>query len=114
MRLRNTVAAALGALLLSAFLPASPAAAADGEFRYTYVGLNGLALQGALTDPESGQCINIPETDGSLLPAFAPRNFTNATATVFLDADCNGDTFYVMNPGRVLGERLRLRSVVFS
>ncbi|MFG3350324.1 hypothetical protein ACGF1Z_35415 [Streptomyces sp. NPDC048018] len=39
MRLRNTVAAALGALLLSAALPTSPA---TGDFAYTYGGLNGL------------------------------------------------------------------------
>lgn len=114
MRLRNTVAAALGALLLSAALPTSPAAAATGDFAYTYVGLNGLNLRGELNDPNSRECINIPETVGSALPAFAPRNYTNATATVFLEADCDGDTYYVMEPGKRLGDRLRLRSVVFS
>ncbi|MFE9259205.1 hypothetical protein [Streptomyces sp. NPDC006879] len=114
MRLRNTVAAALGALLLSAALPASPAAAANGEFLYTYVGLNGLNLRGTLPNPDSNVCINIPETDDDNLPAFAPRNFTDSSATVFLDADCNGDVFYVMPPGKRLGDRLRLRSVVFS
>lgn len=114
MRLRSTLAAALGGLLLSVALPASPAAAANGDFAYTYVGLNGLNLRGALTDPESGVCINIPETVGSALPAFAPRNSTDAFATVFLDADCQGDAFYTMTPGKRLGERLRLRSVVFS
>ncbi|MFJ3978022.1 hypothetical protein [Streptomyces sp. NPDC090021] len=114
MRLRNILAAALGALMLSAALPASPAAAAQGDFLYTYVGLNGARLRGQLVDPPSSQCIDIPETVDSALPAFAPRNFTDATATVFLEADCAGDVFYVMPPGRVLGDRLRLRSVVFS
>ncbi|WP_371640701.1 hypothetical protein [Streptomyces virginiae] len=114
MRLRNTVAAALGALLLSAALPTSPAAAATGDFVYTYVGLNGLSLRGELNAPNSGECINIPETVGSALPAFAPRNYTTSTATVFLEADCDGDTFYAMSPGQRLGDRLRLRSVVFS
>ncbi|MER7764014.1 hypothetical protein [Streptomyces sp. NPDC097619] len=114
MRMRSTLAAALGALLLSVALPASPAAAADGEFVYTYVGLNGLNLRGTLPDPDSNVCIDIPETVGSNLPAFAPRNFTDSTATVFLDANCNGDVFYVMPPGKRLGDRLRFRSVVFS
>ncbi|AQT75682.1 MULTISPECIES: hypothetical protein [Streptomyces] len=114
MRLRSALAAAVGGLLLSVALPSSPAAAANGEFVYTYVGLNGVSLRGALPDPESRVCITIPETVDSALPAFAPGNFTDATATVFLDADCNGDTFYVMPPGRRLGDRLRLRSVVFS
>ncbi|GGS88628.1 MULTISPECIES: hypothetical protein [Streptomyces] len=114
MRLRSALAAALGGLMLSAALPSSPASAATGEFVYTYVGLNSVALRGVLADPESGQCINLPETVGSALPAHAPRNHTNSTATVFLDADCDGDTFYVMNPGKVLGDRLRLRSVVFG
>jgi hypothetical protein len=114
MRLRNTLAAALGALLLSVALPASPAAAANGEFVYTYVGLNGLNLRGVLAEPDSRICIDIPETIGSELPALAPRNFTDSTATVFLDADCNGDVFYVMPPGKRLGDRLRFRSVVFN
>ncbi|WP_327301884.1 hypothetical protein [Streptomyces goshikiensis] len=114
MRLRNTVAAALGSLLLSAVLPTSPAAAATGDFVYTYVGLNGLNLRGELNNPSSGECINIPETVGSVLPALAPRNYTTATATVFLDADCDGDVYRTMAPGQRLGNSLRLRSVIFS
>ncbi|WKV75438.1 hypothetical protein AW27_030310 [Streptomyces sp. PCS3-D2] len=114
MRLRNTVAAALGALMLSAALPTSPASAASGEFLYSYVGTNGVNLRGALVEPDSGQCINIPETGDSSPPAFAPRNFTDATATAFLDANCDGDVFFTMRPGQVVGNRLRLRSVVFS
>ncbi|MER7764118.1 hypothetical protein [Streptomyces sp. NPDC097619] len=114
MRVRRTLAAVLGGALLSLALPSTPAAAADGEFLYSYVGSNGLNLRGVLADPESRECIDIPETVGSELPAFAPRNLTDATATVFLDSDCNGDVFFVMPPGKRLGDRLRLRSVVFS
>ncbi|MCX5581942.1 hypothetical protein [Streptomyces erythrochromogenes] len=114
MRLRSTLAAALGGLMLSMALPSAPASAATGDFLYTYVGLNGVSLRGELTDPQSGECINITETVGSALPAFAPRNFTTSTATVFLEDNCNGDVFHTMNPGQILGNRLRLRSVVFS
>ncbi|MFD7454211.1 hypothetical protein [Kitasatospora sp. NPDC059827] len=45
-------------------------------------------------------------------PAYAPKNLT--TATVFLDFNCEGDTYYTMNPGKILGNRLKFRSVVFS
>ncbi|MFD4911117.1 hypothetical protein [Kitasatospora purpeofusca] len=114
MRLRSSLAAAPGGLMLAVALPSSPASAATGDFVYTYVGLNSVHLRGELANPASAECINIPETVGPALPAFAPRNYTNSTATVFLDEDCNGDTYYVMPPGKRLGDRLRLRSVVFS
>ncbi|MEU9987817.1 hypothetical protein AB0E10_13640 [Streptomyces sp. NPDC048045] len=108
MRLRHSVAAALGALALVVTLPTS-ASAATGDFLYKV----GPGVPAGIADPESGRCINLfgaTEQD----PAFAPENFTTSTATVFLDFDCNGDTFYVMNPGKRLGDRLKLRSVVFS
>ncbi|MFJ9692102.1 hypothetical protein [Kitasatospora sp. NPDC101183] len=108
MRLRNAAlaVASAAALVLSAPLSAS---AATGEFLYKV----GPGVPAGLADPESGTCINLfgaTEQD----PAFAPENFTSSTATVFLDFDCSGDTFYVMNPGKRLGDRLKLRSVVFS
>ncbi|MFD7029208.1 hypothetical protein ACFWAR_14360 [Streptomyces sp. NPDC059917] len=112
--MRSTLAAGLGALALLVTLPASPAAAADGAFSYTYVGPGGISLRHHLTNPESGECIIIPETVGNNFPALAPNNDTNATATVFHDTNCEGDVFYVMNPGRHLSRRLELRSVIFS
>ncbi|WP_405656102.1 hypothetical protein [Streptomyces sp. RK9] len=43
----------------------------------------------------------------------APKNLTTSTAVVFLD--CEGDdTSYVMQPGRILSDRAKLRSVIFS
>ncbi|MFD9797012.1 hypothetical protein ACFWXK_39410 [Streptomyces sp. NPDC059070] len=47
-------------------------------------------------------------------PGHSPRNFTTSTATVFLEADCEGDVYYVMKPGTKLGDKLKLSSVVFS
>ena len=107
MRLRNTVAAA-GALLLVLSVPAS-AFAADGVFEYRY----GSGIPGSLVDPDSGSCIDLPEA-GPDTPAYAPKNFTDRTATVFVDFECNGDTYYVMNPGKKLGDKLKLHSVIFS
>ncbi len=108
MRLRNTVLAATSAIALVLAVPTS-ANAATGEFLYR----TGSGLPRGLTDPGSGECINLPGTTDAE-PAHSPRNLTLSTATVFVDFDCAGDTYYVMKPGKVLGDRLKLRSVVFS
>ncbi|MFJ8472268.1 hypothetical protein [Kitasatospora sp. NPDC094011] len=85
--------------------------AAIGEFLYKVGPLPGVPA--GIADPESGECINLHgATDET--PAYAPTNLTTSTATVFLDFDCSGDVFYVMNPGKILGDRLKMRSVVFS
>ncbi|MFJ7275013.1 hypothetical protein [Kitasatospora sp. NPDC098663] len=108
MRLRNTALAVASAVALVLAVPTS-AGAATGDFLYKV----GPGVPAGLADPESGQCIDLfgaTEAD----PAFAPQNLTASTATVFLDFGCNGDVFYVMNPGKRLGDRLKLRSVVFS
>ena len=108
MRLRNAALAVASAVALVLAVPMS-ANAAVGEFLYKV----GPGVPAGIADPESGKCINLfgaTEKD----PAVAPENLTTSTATVFLDFDCNGDTFYVMNPGKILGNRLKLRSVIFS
>ncbi|MFJ7207373.1 hypothetical protein ACIQWR_28030 [Streptomyces sp. NPDC098789] len=108
MRLRNTVVAAAGALVLTLSMPNS-AFAAVGDFSY-----RGQLIIGrhTLQDPPSEECINVP--GANVLPAHAPHNDTNATATVFLDEDCGGDVYFVMPPGQHLDFRSRFRSVVFS
>ncbi|MFD9797011.1 hypothetical protein ACFWXK_39405 [Streptomyces sp. NPDC059070] len=108
MRLRTSLAAFGGALLLTLSVPTS-SYAATGDFLYK----TGAGAEALLADPQNGVCLNL---DGATEenPAHSPTNFTNATATVFLDSDCNGDTYYVMNPGKKLGDKLKLRSVIFS
>lgn len=108
MRLRNAVLAAVSAAALLVAVPTS-ANAAIGDFLYKV----GPGVPAGLADPESRKCINLFGATEQT-PAFAPENLTASTATVFLDFDCNGDTFYVMNPGKILGDRLKLRSVIFS
>ncbi|TWE15496.1 hypothetical protein [Kitasatospora atroaurantiaca] len=113
MRLRNTVAAAVAAFALVLSAP-GPALAADGEFTYTYLDEDGTARVGLLIDPESRECVNLPEADSDELPsAYAPKNRTGATATVFTAIDCDGD-YYSLRPGGGASDRLKLRSVVFS
>ncbi|MER7582154.1 hypothetical protein [Kitasatospora sp. NPDC097691] len=108
MRLRNTVLAVASAVALVFAVPTSANAAA-GDFLYKV----GPGVPAGLADPESRVCHNLfGATEDH--PAFAPENFTDSTATVFLDSDCGGDVFYVMNPGKRLGDRLKLRSVIFS
>ncbi|KJK59180.1 hypothetical protein [Saccharothrix sp. ST-888] len=115
MRLRNAAAAAAAALSLVLTLPTS-ASAAQGEFTYRFIGLDGAPQTGRLLDPESRECINLPEVadPDSSEPADSPRNRTDATATVFKDPDCEGD-YFTLRPLTGHGsERLKIRSVVFS
>ncbi|MBA9050763.1 MULTISPECIES: hypothetical protein [Streptomyces] len=111
VRLRHSVAAALGALALIVTVPTSSHAAV-GEFEYQ-TGQPPVGTPRGLTDPASNVCINLTGATEEQ-PAFSPKNLTASTATIFLDFDCGGDIFYVMNPGRILGNRVKVRSVVFS
>ncbi|MFG2623097.1 hypothetical protein ACGFXC_36350 [Streptomyces sp. NPDC048507] len=108
MRFRNAAVPALGALALLVAVP-NVAQAADGEFKYRTT----LVVPHTIVDPSSGVCINLGEAT-ELLAARAPQNLTNATATIFPSFDCDGDDYIVMLPGKTLGERVKLRSVLFS
>ncbi|MEU8779309.1 hypothetical protein [Streptomyces sp. NPDC048606] len=110
MRLRNASVAALGALTLLLAVPSSASAAA-GNFEYTYGFDSGTG--GVLLDPSSGECINIPEAT-EVDAARAPKNYTDATATLFLGPDCEDTDWIVMEPGKVLGSATIFRSVVFN
>ncbi|NUS15661.1 MAG: hypothetical protein HOY69_30420 [Streptomyces sp.] len=90
------------------------AAAATGQFRYTYTTAEGYEAVGFMNNPASGECINLP-APGSVpgTASRAPQNRTDAIATVYLDADCQGDT-YTLPPGSGASDRLLLRSVAFS
>ncbi|SCF97297.1 hypothetical protein [Streptomyces sp. Ncost-T10-10d] len=115
MRLRSTVAAALGALALIVAVPSS-ADAASGDFSYTYSGLDGSPQVAFLIDPPSRVCITLPEVadPGSSSPAHSPRNNTDATAVVFTGVDCEGEFFLLRPNGGHASSRLKLRSVAFS
>ncbi|RSS50300.1 hypothetical protein [Streptomyces sp. WAC01280] len=114
MRFRHSVAAACGALALTATL-ATPAHAATGEFHYRYVGLSGEVQTATLHDPATDECITIPEAGdpGASAPAFAPHNDTDEYAVVFTEPDCTGDTWLLRPHGRPATDRLTLRSVLF-
>ncbi|MFE5491908.1 hypothetical protein ACFQ8S_35100 [Streptomyces virginiae] len=115
MRLRHAAVAAFGAFTLLLTVPTS-ASAATGEFQYTVTGLDGSPLRVVLEDPESRECITLPEVadPGASAPAHSPRNRTTSTATVFTEPDCEGD-FFTLRPLTGYGSaRLQLRSVVFS
>lgn len=115
MRLRHTLAAALGALTLVVALPAS-ANAADGDFSYKFVGLDGSPRTATLHDPSSPGCATLPEVadpDASA-PAFAPHNDTDTWAMVFTGPDCTGDSWTLRPHGHPATDRLKLRSVYFT
>ncbi|NLU67342.1 hypothetical protein [Streptomyces sp. HNM0574] len=111
MRLRHAVAVTAGAFALALSLPAS-ASAATGDFLYEVPG-QGVA---ALTDPPSGQCVTLPEVSDprATPPAHSTRNHTDAQATVFKDANCQGPSFKHRAHGGYGSERLEVRSVWFS
>ena len=113
MSLRS-LTVAVGAALLLVAVPGS-ASAASGQFRYSYTTTDGYEAVGFLNDPASGQCINL--TTPAAEPGTAsraPKNHTDATAIVFLGSDCEGDTYYVLPPGKGASDRLLARSVAFS
>ncbi|WP_306333998.1 hypothetical protein [Streptomyces sp. KL118A] len=115
MRLRHTVAAALGALALVVTLPTS-ASAATGDFSYKYVGLDGTPQSVTLHDPESPACLTLPEVadpDASE-PAFAPHNDTDTWVMVFTEPECTGDSWTLRPHGHPATDRLKLRSVYLT
>ncbi|MEU1472857.1 hypothetical protein ABZ434_32170 [Streptomyces sp. NPDC005761] len=117
MSLRSLTAAAgaaAGAVVLLVAVPGS-AFAASGQFRYSYTTADGYEAVGFLNNPASGQCINLatPASEPGTV-SRAPKNHTDATATVFLGSDCEGGTYYILPPGKGASERLLVRSVVFS
>ncbi|MGW2679186.1 hypothetical protein [Streptomyces sp. NPDC001436] len=106
--------AAVTAAVLLVAVPGS-ATAATGQFRYSYTTADGYEAVGFLRDPDSGQCINLtPPASEPGSASRAPKNHTDATATVFLGTDCEGDTYYVLPPGKGASDRLLVRSVIFS
>lgn len=113
MRARSILLATASAVALAVF-PAGAASAAQGQFTYQFYDPSSGPQRGNLTDPPSGTCIDLPELQPNPDEvAFRPRNGTSSTATVFLDADCEGP-FFSLNPGVSTTDRLELRSVVFS
>ncbi|MFG2878217.1 hypothetical protein ACGFYU_24955 [Streptomyces sp. NPDC048337] len=116
MRMRNAAVAALGAFMLTLTVSASPAAAAIGEFTYSYNDANGRRHITLLLDPVNDECIDLKEVadpDASE-PAYSPRNRTNEWATVFTEPGCEGD-FFRLRPITGYGNaNLKLRSVAFG
>jgi hypothetical protein len=102
------------AFALCVSLPGS-ARAATGQFTYVYNDQKGAPQTGHLNDPPSKECINLPEVaDHTAQPASTPKNFTDATATVFSGIDCDGDHFILRPHGGSGTVKVKLRSVVFS
>lgn len=114
MRLRSAFTAVLGAALLLAAVPGS-ASAASGQFRYSYVTAEGYEASGFLTDPASHRCLNLPGVgEENPRPGHSPKNRTDAWATVYSDADCEGASFRLKPHTGGASERLKVRSVIFG
>ncbi|MEU8779307.1 hypothetical protein [Streptomyces sp. NPDC048606] len=117
MRMRSVVVAAVGAVALTLTVPASPATAAVGLFRYQYTDDNGVVHRARLTNPANEECIQIPQAADpeTTDTAFSPRNQTTTPATVFLTEDCSGPDYLVLPALVGSGSATtRFRSVVFG
>ncbi|MFG3405333.1 hypothetical protein [Streptomyces sp. NPDC048142] len=113
MRFRSTFPAVLGAALLLAAIPSS-ASAAEGQFRYDYVTVEGYEATGFLNSPPSGRCIDLPGVGAeNPQPGHSPKNRTDAWAQVFTGTDCAGDSFLLRPHTGGASERLKVRSVLF-
>lgn len=95
-----------------AFASTTPTKRATGVFEYTYTDASDTRKLGLLDDPQSGKCINIPEAADN--PADSPINLTAQQVVLFLDKNCDGDVYYTLKAGGSLGQRLKVRSVVFA
>ena len=113
MRIRSALAVAVGTGVLVVALPAV-ASAATGDFTYKHVDEYGHQRTFQLTDPPSRECITLRHAEWSEPPADSPHNRTDATATVFTGRHCDGEWYSLRPFGGRAGERLKLRSVVFS
>ncbi|CAM5641405.1 hypothetical protein SAVIM338S_06282 [Streptomyces avidinii] len=115
MRLRNALAAALGAAVLIVALPSS-ASAATGSLDFKY---------GDVADPTNAQiqfpnlneCYTVPTVNGVVVDAYAPENRSNADAVMFLDTQCydageEGEEV-LLHPGDTRGNEYHFRSVKF-
>ncbi|MCK2242614.1 MULTISPECIES: hypothetical protein [unclassified Crossiella] len=113
MRLRAALLAVASVCALGLAVPGT-ASAAEGDFTYRYYE-EGEIQSGALVDPPSGECVEIPEVaDFEDVYAFRPHNKTRSTVTMFKESDCEGDAYYTLKPGGKATDRLKLRSVSFS
>ncbi|MER7486139.1 hypothetical protein ABTY20_09595 [Streptomyces sp. NPDC126497] len=96
-------------------MAAAQIASGSQALRCTCTTAEGYEAVGFVNDPAGGECISLPPPGSAPGTASgSPQNRTDATATFFLDADCEGDTYYTLLPGAGASERLLLRSVVFS
>ncbi|MFI1678909.1 hypothetical protein [Streptomyces sp. NPDC020607] len=94
MRLRHTIGAALGALVLTTALPTS-AEATMGYVTYK-IGAPGPAGSVKLDYPKSTECIEIPEVEaGKSEHAWGLDNNTYSQAWLFPEDECGGDRLVV-------------------
>ncbi|MET9359408.1 hypothetical protein ABZX93_00650 [Streptomyces sp. NPDC006632] len=114
MRLRSSLAAAVGALALAVTLPASSAGAATGQFVFTYE-RDGKTIEDKLHDPRARFCINLDEVSKpGTTPAHSPRNRTNSRATVYPEIDCEGEGVGLKALSGKAGPEVKVRSVIFN
>ncbi|MEV7420175.1 hypothetical protein [Streptomyces sp. NPDC089919] len=95
MRLRTSLAAALGALTLVLTLPtAASASAATGDFTFKYKDVEDVEHSATYTSPEDGDCLALVEVenDEAVGPAYSAVNSTDRLITLYSDLECGGES----------------------
>ncbi|GAA3269636.1 hypothetical protein Slala03_03340 [Streptomyces lavendulae subsp. lavendulae] len=116
MKLRNAVAATLGALALTLSMSGS-AFAAEGQFHYTYQEEDGQVREAALSNPANDSCVNLFGAGADEVPAgYAPENATDSYAVLYLGADCDEESpKELLQPkGQRATDDMKVRSVKFT
>ncbi|MFJ2610282.1 hypothetical protein ACIQOU_14965 [Streptomyces sp. NPDC091279] len=113
MRLRNAVAAGLGALMLLLTV-STPANAATGTFEYKLrdtVNMKKLTIK--ITDPVEEKCYSVPGHDRDR--GYYANNGTDASATIYSGFKCDGTTRKIPSrgTGSGSGEHWYFGSVMF-
>ncbi|MFG2147211.1 hypothetical protein ACGFRG_23885 [Streptomyces sp. NPDC048696] len=108
MRLRHTLGAALGALVLAVSVPSS-AHAVEGSFDYHY-GDPANPSNGQLLDPKVQYCYNTTELAGTPQVAFGARNELSSTVVIYADEECTG-TKTTLKPGGEVANDITFKSV---
>ncbi|MGO4457849.1 hypothetical protein AB4039_11145 [Streptomyces sp. M-16] len=116
MKLRNAVAATLGALAITLSMSGS-ALAAEGDFHYTYQAEDGQVHEAALSNPANDTCVNLSGIESDEAPAgYGPQNSTDAYVVLYLGADCNEEspTSVLQPKGQRATDDMKVRSVKFT
>ena len=94
-----------------AFASATPMKRAGGELEYFYQLPGGTRIQASLKDPNTGECVNIPDLTGAV--TVEPVNRSDNFMIAYSGRDCGGGTAFALDPNSSPDAEVAFRSVLF-